>query len=109
VRNVGLRGGQIAAIGVEPLAGRQTVDVSGLVVAPGFIDLHAHGQETTSAWLQARDGVTTALDMELGVFPVGEWYASRAGTSPRPPPSLPRCGDAHGGGTVPRRRIGCPS
>lgn len=82
VRNVGLRGGQIAAIGVEPLAGRQTVDVSGLVVAPGFIDLHAHGQETSSAWLQARDGVTTALDMELGVFPVGEWYASRAGTSP---------------------------
>ena len=82
VRNVAIRDGRIAAISADTLSARDTVDVRGLVVAPGFIDLHAHGQEPTSAWLQARDGVTTALDMEIGVFPVAPWYTGRAGTSP---------------------------
>ncbi|HEY7697478.1 MAG TPA: amidohydrolase family protein, partial [Vicinamibacteria bacterium] len=46
---------------------------------PGFIDLHAHGQDPVSNRLQARDGVTTALEMEIGVYPVGAWLASREG------------------------------
>jgi hypothetical protein len=32
--------------------------------------------------VQARDGVTTALDMEVGVYPIAPWYAARAGRSP---------------------------
>ena len=79
VRNVGIMGGQIAAISAEPLRGKQVVDVKGLVIAPGFIDLHAHGQDFKSNQMQVRDGVTTALDMEAGAFPVAEWYASREG------------------------------
>ena len=79
VRNVGIRGGRIAAITQAPLEGSQVVDVTGLVVAPGFIDLHAHGQDPFSADLQVRDGVTTALELEGGVFPVADWYAERAG------------------------------
>ena len=79
VRDVGIVGGSVAAVSTEPLAGRQVVDVSGLVVAPGFIDLHAHGQDPFSRDLQARDGVTTALEMEGGVGPVDEWYAEREG------------------------------
>ncbi|HSG09025.1 MAG TPA: amidohydrolase family protein [Longimicrobiales bacterium] len=79
VRNVGIRGGRIAAVTQEPLEGREVVDATGLVVAPGFIDLHAHGQDPFSADLQVRDGVTTALELEGGVFPVADWYAERAG------------------------------
>ena len=66
VRNVGITAGRIAALSTEPLRGRQIIDVRGLVVAPGFIDLHAHGQELKSSQLQAQDGVTTALETELG-------------------------------------------
>jgi dihydroorotase len=77
VRNVGINGNRIAAISVRPLRGKQTVDVSGLVVAPGFIDLHAHGQDLKSNQVQVRDGVTTALEMESGAFPIAATYAAR--------------------------------
>lgn len=79
VRNVGIAAGTIVAITESPLEARERVDAAGLVVAPGFIDLHAHGQDPVSSRLQARDGVTTALEMEVGVYPVGEWIASREG------------------------------
>jgi N-acyl-D-aspartate/D-glutamate deacylase len=79
VRNVGISNGTIAAISEKPLAGKEILDVKGLVVAPGFIDLHAHGQEPVSNRLQARDGVTTALEMEIGVYPVANWLKSREG------------------------------
>ena len=49
------------------------------MVAPGFIELHAHGQDPVSNRLQAADGVTTALEMEIGVYPVSAWLASRDG------------------------------
>ena len=78
-RNVGIRDGTIAAVTEDELAGRDTLDATGLVVAPGFIDLHAHGQDSVSERLQALDGVTTALEMEIGVYPVAPWYASREG------------------------------
>ncbi len=79
VRHVGVLDGRIAAISTDPLTGADVIDASGLVVAPGFIDLHAHGQDTTSNKYQARDGVTTALDLEGGVFPVASWYRFREG------------------------------
>ena len=82
VRDVSVAGGRITAIAEGDVAGRDTIDATGLVVAPGFVDLHAHGQDTVSAKLQALDGVTTALEMELGVYPVAEWVASREGTAP---------------------------
>ena len=81
-RNLGIRGDRIAAVSEQPLVGAEVVDVSGLVVAPGFIDLHAHGQDARSNRYQVRDGVTTALDMEAGVWPVDDWYESRRGKAP---------------------------
>ena len=79
VRHVGIRDGAIAEISESPLDGATVVDVSGLVVAPGFIDLHAHGQNLYSSRLQAQDGVTTALELESGTGDVEEWYARREG------------------------------
>lgn len=77
--NVGILDGSIAAISQDRLQGREVVDVSGQVIAPGFIDLHAHGQDPFSRDLQVRDGVTTALELESGVWPVDEWYEQREG------------------------------
>ncbi len=82
VRDVGILGGRIATISTEPLDGTRVIDVRGLVVAPGFVDLHAHGMDLKSAQLQAQDGVTTALETELGTLAVGPWYAAREGQSP---------------------------
>jgi dihydroorotase len=81
VRNVGISGGQIRAISTEVLKGKQTIDAKGLVVAPGFIDLHEHGQEARNYQFQARDGVTTSLELEAGTADVDSWYAAREGKS----------------------------
>lgn len=81
IRNVGITDGTIAAVSEQELSGRDTIDAAGLVVAPGFVDLHAHGQDPVSNRLQAQDGVTTALEMEVGVYPVAQWLASREGTA----------------------------
>src|SRR5438552_15887801 len=79
VRNVGIRGGRIAAVSSSSLDGRTVVDVKGLIVTAGFIDLHSHGQTPENYNFKARDGVTTVLEMEVGVNPVAAWYASREG------------------------------
>ena len=77
VRNVGIRGSEIVAITAEPIEGEVEVDATGLVVAPGFIDLHAHGQSNRGNEFQARDGVTTALELESGVPDVAAFLSSR--------------------------------
>ena len=74
LRHVGIKGGRIAAISERTLSGKQVLKADGLVVAPGFIDLHAHGQQLPAAWVQAFDGVTTALELESGVLPIGRYY-----------------------------------
>jgi N-acyl-D-aspartate/D-glutamate deacylase len=81
VRNVGISGGKIRAISASVLHGKTTVDAKGLVVAPGFIDLHEHGQEPRNYQFQAHDGVTTSLELEAGTADVAEWYAARVGKS----------------------------
>ena len=77
IRNVGIRGSEIVAVSEAPLTGDIVVDVAGLVVAPGFIDLHAHGQTNRANEFQARDGVTTALEMESGVASPAAFLARR--------------------------------
>src|SRR6185503_1590265 len=81
VRNVGLRAGKIAAVSSDAMQGRRTLDAKGLVVAPGFIDLHEHGQKPENYQFQAHDGVTTSLELEAGTADVAGWYAQRAGKS----------------------------
>lgn len=79
VRNIGIQNGRIAAIETRSLTGRTVIDARGLVVAPGFIDLHAHGQDDENYRLYAADGVTTALELEAGTEDVDAFYAAREG------------------------------
>jgi len=77
VRSIGITGGTIAVISSDRLTGRRVIDAAGLTVAPGFIDLHAHGQEAAVYRLRATDGVTTALELEVGAADIDGWYRAR--------------------------------
>jgi len=77
-RNIGLRGDKIVTVTNKELNGRQVIDATGKVVAPGFIDFHAHGQSILSGRIQALDGVTTALELEAGMLPIAEYYKNAA-------------------------------
>lgn len=83
VRGIAITDGKVSAWGRDAIEARQTIDVTGQVICPGFIDLHSHGQEIAEQRLQALDGVTTALELEAGVIPVAKAYA-RAGAEGRP-------------------------
>jgi dihydroorotase len=74
VRHIGIRGDRIAAITASSLIGRETIDATGLVVSPGFIDLHRHGVGDNSYRFAARDGVTSAIEIEIGTPDVDAWY-----------------------------------
>jgi N-acyl-D-aspartate/D-glutamate deacylase len=81
VRSVGITGKKIVAVSAQSLRGKVEVDVSDLVIAPGFIDLHQHSQTPEAYEFKAADGVTTALELEVGAYPISEWYAIREGKS----------------------------
>jgi len=81
VRNVGVRDGKIVRVTSEALSGRRVVHAGGLVVAPGFIDLHQHGQDMASQRVKALDGVTSALELEIGAPDVAQFLKSKEGHS----------------------------
>src|SRR5690242_778328 len=78
IGDVALVDGRIAAVGTGLGTAERVIDATGLVVSPGFIDLHAHGQSIPADRMQAFDGVTTSLDLEAGVLPVASWYRRQA-------------------------------
>ena len=82
VANVGVKDGKIAVITNKKITGKRAIDATGHVVAPGFIDLHAHGQNIGDYRMQAMQGVTTMLELESGVLPIAEWYAKQAQENP---------------------------
>lgn len=79
VRSIGISDGRIAAVSTGSLRGRRVIDGRKLVAAPGFIDLHSHAYGYETATYQAMDGVTTRLELEIGVYPVKSWYEKKAG------------------------------
>jgi N-acyl-D-aspartate/D-glutamate deacylase len=81
VRNVGIRDGKIVRISSETMSGRRIIRAGGLVVTPGFIDLHQHGQDLASQRVKALDGVTTALELEIGAPDVAQFLKSKEGHS----------------------------
>jgi N-acyl-D-amino-acid deacylase len=75
--DVGVRAGKIAAIGdLKSATAKHIIDASGLVVAPGFIDMHNHSDDTLldepKCESMIRQGVTTMVLGEGGsAGPVG--------------------------------------
>ena len=74
VANVGINNGFVTEITTDDIKGARTIDAKGHVVAPGFIDYHSHAQSEFGHKLYVRDGVTTPLDLEVGAFPVADFY-----------------------------------
>jgi N-acyl-D-amino-acid deacylase len=82
--DVAITGGRISAIGARlPAQGGEEIDVRGLAVAPGFIDIHSHGDGSLSADPRAasvvRQGVTTIVAGQDG----GSRAPSRREDGPR--------------------------
>ncbi len=82
IRNVCVDNGWITAITDGEISGSETIDASGHVVAPGFIDTHFHALDGLSSKASLRDGVTTGMDMELGSMNVAEWYSAKENNWP---------------------------
>ena len=72
--NVGITDGIIAAISSDNLMGTQTINADGNVVAPGFININAHDFSEEHFQLMVKDGITTALQTEIGTANVSDWY-----------------------------------
>ncbi len=83
IANVGIKDGRIAAISRDALTGAETVDATGQIVAPGFIDTHFHFQMPIGYSLGLRDGLTTSMDFEMGCAgsQMAQWYEDRAGVT----------------------------
>jgi N-acyl-D-amino-acid deacylase len=69
--DLGIAGDTIAAVGqIAAEQGRQVLDARGLVVSPGFIDIHSHSDESLLAYPGAesrvRQGITTELTGNCG-------------------------------------------
>ena len=78
IADVAIRGDRIAEIAPSLPRGARSFDVEGKIVSPGFIDIHAHGQQLGADRMQAFDGVTTKLECEMGALPVSKWYEVHA-------------------------------
>jgi N-acyl-D-aspartate/D-glutamate deacylase len=80
-RNIGIINGRIARISSDALVGKRVLSAKDLVVAPGFIDLHQHAQDNDSGRVKAFDGVTSALEMEIGAPDVALFLQQKDGHS----------------------------
>ncbi len=69
VLNIGIENDKISVLTREELRANRTLDASGLVVSPGFIDMHTHDEERDDSSTQEcllRQGVTTILSGNCG-------------------------------------------
>ncbi|MGI9309792.1 MAG: aminoacylase [Gammaproteobacteria bacterium] len=83
VRNVGIKAGRISLITAGEISGKETIDATGHVVSPGFVDTQVHGHG--NLWgvrAGLRDGITSPMDLEYGNLNSADWYAAREGKWP---------------------------
>ena len=79
VRNVGIKDGKFVVITEDAIQGKETIDATGHVVAPGFIEGHQHATDPFSRKVNLRDGLTTQMDFEAGAGDIAKWYAEAEG------------------------------
>jgi len=86
VANVGILGDRIALITTDPIVGKNTIDATDLVVAPGFIDVLSYEPNPYGVWYKIGDGVTTNLGMHGIKDPVDarEFFADYQGRNTPP-------------------------
>ena len=82
IKNLAISDGKIVEISDKTLTAEETIEATGQVVAPGFIDLHCHPQDTDIFGVQAKDGVTTTLELEVGTNDIAGFYKKWEGHSP---------------------------
>lgn len=73
--DVAIQGDKIAAVGrLEGATARLRIDAEGMIVAPGFIDIHTHARrgifEIPTAENYVRQGVTTLIEGQDGSSPI---------------------------------------
>jgi len=81
VLNIGITDAKITGITEDAITGREQIDATGLIAVPGFIDLHAHGQDPYSEKVAIFDGRTTQMDLEAGALPVSSYLRTKTGRS----------------------------
>ena len=82
LRNIGIKDGKVAIVTEQLINGTELIDATGHVVSPGFIDMHHHNAGAPFGQkLALRDGLTTVMELEAGVYPVADWYAALEGKS----------------------------
>src|SRR5258708_13060531 len=90
--DVAIKGDRIAAIGkVSKIAGSREIDVAGLVLAPGFIDVHTHDDRAllaTDMAAKASQGVTTVITGNCGISLAPLSLADQRHGAPPPPLDL---------------------
>jgi len=65
--NVGVKDGRIAVITEEKITGKETIDATGHVAAPGFVDSHYRAMDPMGSHIALRQGITTGLEIKMGV------------------------------------------
>jgi hypothetical protein len=85
VADVGIDGDRVTSISTEPLLGATTIDATGLVVAPGFVDLLSYEPNPYGVWYKVADGVTTNLGMHGINSTADGFFQTYASEGQRPP------------------------
>ncbi|RKP51336.1 aminoacylase [Cohnella endophytica] len=72
--NVAVQDGKVVLVTDKKLQGKRTIDATGLVVAPGFIDNLSYDPNPLGVWNKIADGVTTNIAMHGGTSSPEKWY-----------------------------------